>query len=338
MFSVTSTYTLPAAQEAAILAQIGAEVEHAFGLPISGWTSVSNGQNLTYQLFVDGKPHPRYLLKIPKRRGYPSVANLRVCYDLLQQAGLGDYRIVYHSAGSEIVPYGFFVQPWLEGQALDPDAGNEGDPFWLVDFIAVLRQVHTIQMPGFGYLADGPQYASLQDYFVHMDEVVDHSFGQVLEVGASIWELDRQGITSPGFLERTFAAVREQAQRIQSPVTPVLIHGDMLPGNLLYTAQGPMLFDWDESRAGWWVYEIARTLYYLPFADLLTFFLDRYDTGAASYEEIRLGIRLEHVRQDLRYVCISTFSVTDRAVAQAKVRKYEEKIRSLLGMEHASNT
>ncbi len=333
MFTVTPTYTLPAAQEAAILAQMVEEVEQALGLPISGWASVKGGQNPAYQLFLDGKPHPRYLLKIPIRRGYPSVANLRVCYDLLRQAGLGDYRIVYHSAGNEIVPYGFFVQPWLDGQALDPDAGNDGDPFWLADFIALLRQVHAIQIPGFGYLADGPQYASLQDYFVHMDEVVDHSFGQVLEAGASIWDLDRQGITSPGFLERTFAAVREQVQRIQCPVTPVLIHGDMLPSNLLYTAQGPMLLDWDESCASWWVYEIARTLYYLPFNELLSFFLDRYDTGVSSYKEIRTGIRLEHVRQDLRYVCISTFNVADREVAQAKVRGYEEKIMALLDIK-----
>jgi aminoglycoside phosphotransferase (APT) family kinase protein len=327
---VTPAYALPAAQEAAILAQLVEEVEQALGLRISGWAPMSGGQNPTYQLAVEGQP--RYLLKVPLRRGYPSVANLQVCYNLLQQAGLRDYRIVYHSAGSEIVPYGFFVQPWLDGQALDPDAGNEGDPFWLVDFITVLRQVHTIQMPGFGYLAHGPQYASLQDYFDHMDEVVDHSFGQVLETGASIWDLDRQGVTSPGFLASSFAAVRALAQRIQCPAMPVLLHGDMLPGNLLYTAQGPMLLDWDESRAGWWVYEIARTLYYLPFDELLDFFLDRYGAGACSYEEIRTGIRLEHVRQTLRHMCISTFNVTEREVAQAKVRGYEEKISSLLAI------
>ncbi len=161
------------------------------------------GQNPAYQLVLNEKPHPQgyLLLKILMRKGYLSVANLRVCYDLLRRAGLGDHRIVYHSAGNEIVPYGFFVQPWLDGQALNPDAGNEGDPFWLVDFVALLRQVHAIQRPGFDYLADGPQYVSLQDYFVHMDEVVDHSFGQVLEAGASIWSLYRQTTTSPGFLE-----------------------------------------------------------------------------------------------------------------------------------------
>jgi len=333
MFRAMPTYSLPPAQEAEILTQIVNEVEQALGQSISNYGSVGNGQNPTYPLFVDGKTHPSYLLKIPKRKGYPSVPTLQVCYDLLQQKGLGDYRIVYHSAESKVVPYGFFVQPWLVGQASDPDVGDNEDPSWLADFIVILRQVHSIQMHGFGYLTEGPQYASLQDYFFHMDEGVDHSFGQVLEAGASIWDLDKQGITSPDFLEKTFATVCEQAQRIQNPVTPVLLHGDMLPGNLLHTAQGPMLFDWDESRAGWWVYEIARTLYYLPFDKLLTFFLDHYDTGGFSYDEIKTGIRLEHIRQNLRYVCICTFNVTDREAARIEVRKYEKKIQSILELE-----
>lgn len=330
MLTVAPTYTLPAAQEATILAQIVAEVEQALGQPLESWTALDGGQNPTYQLTVAGTSPLRYLVKIPIRKGYPSVSNLRICYDLLRQAGLGDYRIVYEDSTSAIVPYGFFVQPWLEGQALDPDVGNTGDPFWLEDFAAVLRQVHAIQLSGFGYLADGPQYPLLQDYFDHMDEVIDHSFGDVLEAGASIWDLDRLGITSPGFLQETFDTVREYARHIQCPVTPVLLHGDMLPGNLLHTTQGPMLLDWDESRAGWWVYEIARTLYYLPFDDLLTFFLAHYDPGVCSLKEIRLGIRLEHVRQALRYICISTFNVTNQAEAQAKVRYYEEEIRARL--------
>ncbi len=113
-------------------------------------------------------------------------------------------------------------------------------------------------------------------------------------------------------------------------MTPVLIHGDMLPGNLLYTAHGANV-------AGFRGREPCRLVgardrggrsYYLPFDKLLSFFLDHYDTGASSYEGIPDGHPApEHVRQDLRYVCISTFNGTDRQAAQAKVRRYEEKIK-----------
>ncbi|MEZ4861319.1 MAG: aminoglycoside phosphotransferase family protein [Caldilineaceae bacterium] len=330
MFTVTPTYKLLLAQESLLLTQIVQQIGQALSLSITGWRYVGIGQNPTYQLYVKGEVQPRYLLKIPTRKGYPSVANLRVCYNLLRQSGIGDYRIVYHSTGSEIVPYGFFVQPWLVGTALDPSVANTGDFVWLSDFLAVLKQVHSIEMSAFGYLADGPQYESLQEYFLSMDEVIDHSFGQVLALGASIWDLERLDITTRGFLRTIFATVRQLAQQIQSPVRPVLLHGDMLPSNLLYTANGPMLIDWDECRAGWWGYEIARTLYYYPSAELLRFCLDHYDPGLLSKAEIRIGIQLEHVRQSLRELCISTFNVTDRTQARTKVRQYEAKILSYL--------
>lgn len=331
MFTVTPTYSLPIAEEESLLNQLVVRVRETLSLPISGWRRVSSGQNPTYMLFIDGEPQPRYLLKIPIRKGYPAVASLHICYDLLRQAGLGDYRIVYHDDGDEIVPYGYFVQTWLAGTALDPNAGNDGDVAWLADFLAVLKKVHRIPMPNFGYLANGPQYTSLHDYFVAMDEVIDHSFGDVLVPGASIWDLEEQGFTSPGFLTATFTAVHKQAERIHSSVTPVLLHGDMLPGNLLYTANGPMLIDWDESRAGWWLYDVARMLYYLPFEEGLAFCLDHYDIGTLSQEEIRLGIRLEHVRQSLREMCIGLFNESDRAQVRAKVQPYETKISGLLG-------
>jgi aminoglycoside phosphotransferase (APT) family kinase protein len=330
MFAVLPTYTIPPAAEQQLLTQITAEVSQALDLPITRWRPMGGGQNPTYQLFADRETEPRYLLKIPKRKGYPAVATLRVCYGLLRDAGVGDYQLVYANESDSVVPYGFFVQPWLAGEAFDAEIDYAHDFAWLDDFLPTVRRVHQIALPAFGYLANGPQYATLYEYFAHMDAVIDHSFGQVFAAPTSIWDLETRGVTTPGFLATTFEQVRTLAAQIATPVQPVLLHGDMLPSNLLRTADGLRLIDWDESRAGWWLYELARTLYYCPYDALLDYCLERYDVGATSRQEIDIGIRLEHVRQSLRELWIGLFHETDHVTAQAKGRPYEAKIAALL--------
>lgn len=334
MFAVAPRYQIEPAAEAALLQQITAEIGQALGLTISTWREVGDGQNLSYQLFVQAEEIPRFVLKIPIRSGYPSVATLRACYELLRDAGWGNNEIAYADESDAIMPYGFIVQPWLPGEALQWSSRFETDFRWVVDFLALLKQVHEITLPGFGYLAHGPQYPSIFDYFCHMDEVIDNSFGNGFGVDSSIWDLERMGVTSDGFLTATFRAIQEMAATIEADVKPVLVHGDMLPGNLLYTPQGPTLIDWDESRAGWWLYDVARTLYYCPYDGLLDYCLDHYPSSALSRHDIMIGIHLEHVRQALRELCIRTFHVTDLATAQTRVAPFEAKIQQLLSFRH----
>lgn len=330
LFPVAPTFEFPWAEEAPLLEGLIAEINRATPLNLTGWRRIDDGQNPTYQLFADGTREPRYLLKIPIRAGYPAVATVRACGGLLWEAGIGDYRVVYASGESKWVPYGCFVQPWLPGQALAWDDAYEHDFSWLDDFIRALKPVHQITLPYFGYLAQGPQYPTLYDYFANLETVINHSFGQQLQPEATIRARERAGIATAGFLTATFEKVRTLAAKIKSPVQPVLIHGDMLPSNLLYAESGPMLIDWDEARAGWWVYEIARTLYYCPYPGLLDYFLDRYDHGPVTRDEIGIGIRLEHVRQQLRYLCIHTFNTTGKTQARAAVVPIEARVTQLL--------
>lgn len=332
MFSVAPIYTIPPTEEATLLGQITDEISRALALTITRWQVLSDGQNPSYKLFVQDESTPRFLLKIPMRKGYPAVTTLRACSELLYAADLGDYRIVYANESATPVPYGFFVQPWLPGKALEWSDAFETDFRWVADFLAILEKVHQITLPGFGYLANGPQYPTLFDYFCHMDEVIDHSFGTGFGSDTSIWDLERNGVTNPNFLTYTFHSVRTLAERIDADIKPVLLHGDMLPSNLLYTESGPMLIDWDESRAGWWLYEVARTLYYCPYDGLLDYCLQHYHYGPLSRRDIETGIRLEHVRQALRELCISTFNVTELAEAQARVKPFEAKIQQLLSL------
>lgn len=331
MFRAKPTYTLPEADEAEILGRIGARVAGALGVEMRGWQRLGTGQNPTYRLDVGGGVDPHLLLKIPRRKGYPAVETLQACYRLLRVHDVGPFEILYHDPGADIVPYGCFVQSWIPGIAMAEPGDADPDPFpELEDFARFVRRVHGIETEGFGYLVHGPTYSTVQAYFEHMDRIIDSSFGQVLPPDASIWALDRWGITAPGFLPEVLAEAGERAQGIRSPVQPVLLHGDMLSTNLVYDRGEPVAVDWDECRSGWWVYEIARTLYYIDDERLLTRFLAAYGEVEESMAEIRMGIQLEHVRQALRWLCIVTFDAGDEDEARRRVRPYEARVRRIL--------
>ena len=325
------TYRLSFGSEDTILQKITAEVADALQCDVNGVDAVGRGQNLNYRLTTTHQKYPQLLLRICTRKGYPALETLQACYVYLQQIGMKDISIVYATADDSYVPYGFFVQPWVVGKCgADVHKDPEHETKWLDDFLSVLQKVHSIHLPMFGYIGAGPQYPDIQTYFDHMDVVVDKSFGQVVSADFSIWALDDLGITSPSFLFATFDAVSEKARRIISPVQSVLVHGDMFPANLIYAEKGPVLIDWDEARANWWVYDLARTLFYYPNQKLFEYALTCYQDCTTSLEEIRTGIQLEHVRQYLRQMCLTVFGADDIDYTKRQVKQIEMKIAHTL--------
>ena len=129
--------------------------------------------------------------------------------------------------------------------------------------------------------------------------------------------------------------VSELARSIEAEPQPILIHGDMLPTNLIYAPDGNLAIDWDECRANWWVYEVARTLYYYPDdqPEILNRFLAAYGDDSCSMRDIKICIRLEQVRQHLRVMCIGAFNMQSREDVLGRVQKIEAKIERLLYSE-----
>lgn len=295
---------------------------------------LAGGQNANFKLYVDGQMQPAFHLRILSRKGYPSIPSLMRCYDLLRKAGLGDYEIVAHAAAEE-APYGYFIQKWQPGDPLDVrDDEYVTKPAWIDLFAKALIPVHQIRLPFFGYLADGPTYPTFLDYLLSMQEVIDHSFGTGLPAGWSVTLLEEAGVLPAGFLADVFARVAEQAIEVAAsgclPSHAVLLHGDMMAANVLQTPSGPCLIDWDETRAGWWPYEIARILYYEDAPVLRERFLAVYGNQSVPQPILASVIRLEHVRQTLRELCIATFSARDWSYLEERSAHCRRRIAALL--------
>ena len=99
----------------------------------------------------------------------------------------------------------------------------------------------------------------------------------------------------------------------------------MLPANIIYSKNKPVIIDWDETKSNWWVYELARTLYYIHSIPLAEKFLAYYD-HSDTLKEIDLGIRIEHIKQDLRQIYFAVFSSRSHSEIQDKVNTIKSKI------------
>jgi hypothetical protein len=297
---------------------------------------LGTGQNLNFRVRMRSQEHSQLLLRVITRKGYPSVGLLEECSRLLDQAGIKYAPLVFHEMDSRVAPYGLFLQQWVEGTdalARYGEDGVEKDAAWLKDFIDEVKKAHQVALPYFGYLGDGPKYGSLVGYYDGMAEVIDQSFGELFRVPASIWDIHHLGLTSPGFLPEVFSRVSQLARQVRSPFTSGLVHGDMLPANLIYTGEGGAVIDWDEARANCWVYDLARVAFYMDNREIVEQGIDHYRDKEVARADVDTVIRLEHVRQMLRYLFLSAIGASTQDEARERVRQSEGPVLAKLQME-----
>lgn len=325
----------------AALTAIGNAVRRNLGISKPEFLRIPVGQNMNYRIVDSKKANDVIgLLKIITKRGYPSISALKLCYKLLEEHGVQAPRLLYSDHSSTTVPYGYFIQSWITGEDAQErynftrtNAAQSTEVKWVQDFTSVLPKVHNIRVPAWGALADGPRYSSALEYYANLEEVVDKSFGGMLREGQSIRSIEEQNMLSYGTIDAVVSRAGELATKVRWPSQPVLIHGDMFPPNLIYTApNGVALIDWDESRGGCWIQEIARTLFFYPSERLTKAFLDTYPHLQAPLDsdEIDIAIRLEHARQTLRYMMMSCFGVPSTSELTDKITILSRRLIALL--------
>lgn len=282
-----------------------------YGIEITNIREIEEGQNLNYSM--DGydasrNEKVRLFLKIISKDGYPDVESLKKCYVLLNSIGFKYYNIIHHDTSDLIAPYGFIIQKWIDGEVRVSNSDtnlqveeNEEIP-WLRDYAHVLKKVHSIKLDHFGDIRGIVKFDSIHEYYENMDEVIRWSFGNVRDEGIVLSDLVDHGILDGEFLKYVLKRISLLGKKI-GPKESVLIYGDMFPSNIIYENDEPRIIDWDECRANWWVYEIARTTYYIENKYIAMKFIEYYNSNE-SIEEIDIGIRIEHVKQHLRRLCI----------------------------------
>ncbi|MCK5050615.1 MAG: phosphotransferase [Candidatus Cloacimonetes bacterium] len=294
-------------------------------------TRLSEGQNLNF--LINSKQSKKYFLKIISNKGYPNIKSLTKCYQLLKNIGMTYYKIIDSDSSDTITPYGFLIQSWIEGKTAEEyfqtsfeDMCKKPDKQdWIVHYAQILKKIHKIDLNYFGDLDHKVKFGSLRDYYLNLDIVVSNSFGEAIIENTSLWNLCKKGIIAKEFLSDVFKEIENLTTDLFINKKPVLIYGDMLPTNLIYSQNKPKLIDWDETKSNWWVYELARTLYYIDSMDLAEKFLNHY-SFSDSHKEIDIGIRIEHIKQDLRQIYFAVINSKSSSEITQKVNKIVKRI------------
>ena len=317
--------------------KISGLLKNEYEIEIKNIREIEDGQNLNY--LMDGyKPYEnlniRLFLKIMSKDGYPDVGTLNRCYELLKEKGFQYYNMVHHDTSSDTAPYGFIVQEWVDGEMRVSNSdfyieereclGEDEEIIWLRDYAHVLKKIHSIKLDHFGDIKGIVKFDNIHEYYNNIDEVIRWSFGNVKDGGIMLSDLVEHEILDEEFLRYVLERISELGRRIRNKQS-VLIYGDMFPSNIIYKGDEPRIIDWDECRANWWVYEIARTTYYIESRELAMKFIEYYNPEE-SIEEIDIGIRLEHVKQHLRRLCIMCMNREKDQQLMEKVENIKEKI------------
>ncbi len=321
-FSVHRPYRPSGDQLAAALKNIQGFLTERLDPRIHHVAPIHQGMNTNFAVYLKGQEEPTFQLKILTHRGYPSLEKIRCCQQYLEQMNVMVPDVVMAHDDTAMVPNGFIVQRWLHGTSAE---GLEVEE-WVPRFVHELQQVHSKPLPFFGTIEPGPRYASIQQYYRSLDEVIAQSFGATLSQPMTLWDLQEEGWVTPGIISETMDRVQGLASNL-GPWTSHFCHGDMSAANLLLTGQGSAVLDWDESRSHVWPSELARTLFFYDNQRIAEVFVEHYKSVDGFLDEAEVIMTLEHVRQLLRYLCMNSFNQTDRQMVRDKNRFVEQRIR-----------
>ncbi|MCK4870915.1 MAG: aminoglycoside phosphotransferase family protein [Gammaproteobacteria bacterium] len=299
---------------------------------ISCFSRISKGQGINFRIYTTDSMQPKYLLRIIVIKGYPSIEVLKYCYTMLDNIGVSHPNMIDIDDSDKNFPYGYILQDWIEGEdAADKFDIEENVSEWVVDFAQILREIHKMEAPYFGDLLGNYKYQTIVEFYDDLFNVIPQTFGDILSGDSPVIAIEDAGIVPVHY----FAMLKEQIHALVSSISykakPVLVYGDMLPMNLIYTPQGERrLIDFDEVRFSWSIYELARCLFYVPCPNVYDEYRREYSEDAINEIDYRKGIVLEHVRQLLRQIYSLGFLDKNKIRLQATVKDYMVQIEQLL--------
>jgi len=230
--------------KAAAESVLGEEVQAAGRLDYGNVNSV-------YRVEAGGRA---YALKVFTYEGWPEPGKLPWVESSLGRSGVPRARLIHYTREAGHFPHGFSLSEFVEGEnckaAVRRGALTPAAYFGLAG--ALLRRVHAVSLPLYGYIGDGRgMYEEFAGWLLGCD--VKDNLGWV-DDGTRPVE------TLLPLIERKVGPV---LRRYESRFRPVLVHADCNPKNGVLTESGGLvLVDWDEAIAGFWVWDYAGLTYW----------------------------------------------------------------------------
>ena len=210
--------------------------------------------NRVYRVEAAGRA---YALKVFTYEGWPEPGKLPWVETSLARVGVPHARLVHYTREAGRFPHGFSLSEFVEGEnckaAVRRGSLTPAAYFGLAG--ALLRQVHSIGLPLYGYIGDGRGlYEDFADWLLDCD---------VKDNLSRVDDGTRPAETLLPLIERKVGPV---LRRHEPRFRPALVHADCNPKNGLLTEGGDLvLIDWDEAVAAFWVWDYAGLTYWYSY-------------------------------------------------------------------------
>ncbi|MDJ0868715.1 MAG: phosphotransferase [Myxococcota bacterium] len=254
---------LPTATQAERIAGLARASLEAWGLSGAEVSLIKYRENAVFAIAAPGE---RFAMRV-HRPGFRSDAAIRselAWMTALSECGIRTPDVVPTRSGDPIVWAEAPGVPearqcdlfrWVEGQQLGTLEGGVGGAADAV--LGTYRQVGEIAARVHAHGAEWKR----PDGFERPAWDADALVGEEPTFGP-FWELDQLSDEQRRLLFRTRDRVRERLQAFGAgPDRWGLLHGDLLPENLLVGAGAPRLIDFDDCGEGWYVFELATGLF-----------------------------------------------------------------------------
>lgn len=234
---------------------VGAAASSVLGAEVGAVSRLSFGNvNEVFRVESSGRA---YVVKVFRYAGWPEAGKLRWVESQLTRRGVPHARMIHYTRDASNFPHGFSVCELVGGEnckgairegRLTPEAFCERAA-------ALLKSVHAISAPRYGYLGAGEGMCEDFVGWLLAREVFDNL--RKIDDGTSPAETLR-----PLFENEVEPALR----RYESRFAPVLVHGDCTPKNALLDSEGRFVFvDWDEAFAGVAAWDYAGLTYWYSY-------------------------------------------------------------------------
>jgi Ser/Thr protein kinase RdoA (MazF antagonist) len=221
-----------------------------------GFARLHGGTSEVYRIDLAGAENPLVLKIYADEPGWIVAKEALVAGWIGERAGLPIPRWLRVDERRTCIPYRFALTTWLPGVTVRSLIGMPGIDAAYRQMGALLRRLHTIPMPAYGYIVgDGirrPQPTN-DDY---MRAAFSQAFRQFREQGGE---------------EHLTRRLEDKAQSrfhlLQDGAGPVFCHDDLQPGNVLaeHARDGSVqltgLIDFGNARAGAALFDLAKALF-----------------------------------------------------------------------------
>jgi Ser/Thr protein kinase RdoA (MazF antagonist) len=229
-----------------------AAAESVLGAPVhvSGRLDFGN-VNSVHRVEARGRP---YALKVFAHEDWPERGKLAWVESSLARRGIPRARLVHYTRESGHFPQGFSLSEFVEGEnckaAVRRGLLTPAAYFGLAG--ALLKKVHAVSLPRYGYIGEGEgMYEDFAGWVI------------ACAVGDCLRWVDDDTRPAETLLPLIGRKVGPALRRYESRFRPSLVHADCTPKNGLLTRGGGLvLVDWDESVAGFWVWDYAGLTYW----------------------------------------------------------------------------